>query len=82
MRIDMSRFPYDFIIHFFACFIPVYILTDWRMAVVVGVYMGYLEYAQKSYIWYYELSWRDYLIQHSLQDITANVLGIVMGFIL
>ena len=78
---NLSKFPYDFIIHFFACFIPVYFQPTWQMCTVVLTYMIYLKYAQKSQVWYNNLTWKEYFIKHSLRDIIADILGVTLAMV-
>lgn len=76
---NLSRFPYDFIIHFLACFLPLCLYNGWEMVVVVLAFMLYLEYEQKGLVGYYDMSWKEYFIDHALRDIIADILGIVVG---
>jgi len=74
---NLSKHPYDWSIHFGLCFIAVW--TGWVVWFAVLFTAILIEYEQKYQTWYYELSWRDYIVNHALGDMVADCLGILAG---
>ena len=74
---SLSRHPYDWIIHFFLCALP--IAFGWANWIVVVFVSLMIEYEQRYQVWYRELSWRDYLMKKSLGDLLSDGLGILVG---
>ena len=76
----LSKHPYDWGCHFIMCFIPLCIIHDWKMILIVMAFGGILEYEQKFQKWYDYYSWKEYLLQYSLGDMIANLLGALAGY--
>jgi len=49
------------------------------MIVTVSFVALFLEYEQKSQVWYDSLSWKDYFKYHTLRDLIADAIGITLG---
>lgn len=78
--IKLWKHPWDWILHFAVNFIVIFFgwCADF-LTILIGLY---LEYVQKSQVWYIDLSWDEYLKKHAIGDIIANILGIVAASIL
>jgi len=70
----MSKHPFDWICHAILCAIPVYFgWAAWFIVAFVGIYV---EYIQKTQVWYNHFSWKEYFWEHSLGDLIADGFGI------
>jgi hypothetical protein len=76
----LSKHPFDWIVHFILCFVPVYF--GWAIWFVVLFVCVLIEYEQKTQVWYNHFSWREYIIKCSLGDMIADILGIIIGMYL
>jgi hypothetical protein len=74
--INLSRHPIDWLIHFCGMASFIYFGCQWWVALIWGII---IEYEQKFQIWYYPLTWREYILKHSSGDLIADVLGIIFG---
>jgi len=83
----LSKHPYDLILHAVLCAIPVYFgfsisaKAGIGFCVVVLIVSVMIEYEQKHQVWYHHLSWKTYLLSHSILDLLADLAGIIIGTI-
>jgi len=79
-RLETSKHPWDWIMHFTGCLLLVITgLASWLGAALIAVY---IEYVQKSQVWYNNLTWEVYLREHSIGDLIADALGIIAAIVL
>ena len=77
--LNLSKHPYDWIIHLLGCAGTIYFGCPIWIAILFWIY---IEYEQKQSIWYNRLSWKEYFIYHSLGDLIADAIGIILGSLL
>ena len=71
---------WDWVIHFSLCFIAIW---QRQASILATVFVaGMIEYEQKKQVGTYNLTWKDYLLKHSLGDFIADALGIGLGFLI
>lgn len=76
----LSIHPIDWLIHFGGNLLfTYYAASGWPAYLVYDIV---IEYEQKYQVWYKNLTWKEYLIKHSLGDIIADVFGILAGLII
>ena len=73
---------YDWLVHGILCFLPVWSLPRWQMVVAVVAFFIILEYEQKAQVWYSEMTWKEYMRKHSIKDLIADAVGVVIALII